>query len=365
MLIYIILLMAIFVYALLLRVKPESKSLRKLFLFLSFGSCALVLGLRAYFVGEDTASYITIFNFTKSIPLCDILTNPSIKIPYFVDYNSSASVESGFLLWCKFIQILSNNPQVFLFLTASLTCFLFAKFIYDNCEENVFFPTIVFLCESIFMNSFNIARQMLACAIAIQAYSLLKNNKYWKAILIILIAFAVHHTAIITIILIPLFWFFNNHKRNYFNYIAIIISLVPIILAEMPNLVGSIFSGYSSYYVNRGSQNLIGLGTIVFIVIELVGIIYMHHNEFKIDGSSRISLLIILSIAFELAGLKVAMFLRMALYFRAYLLLFFNKLFKTINPRYRFIFQLCILFLLILFYLSYANTPARKYSFFM
>lgn len=367
MTIYILLLVAIFLYALLLRINPDSKRLRIIFLFLSFGSCSLVLGLRAYYIGEDTASYITIFNFTNSIPLHETLTNSSIRIPYFIDYNSSAAVESGFLLWCKFIHIFSNNQQVFLFMTAALTCFLFAKFIYDNCGKNVFYPTIIFLCESIFMNSFNLVRQMLACAIAIQAYTLLKNNKFLKAIAVIIIAFFIHHTAIVSVVLIPIFWIFNGskYKKRKFNYIAICVFLLPFLLAGMRKEVSLLFSNYAAYYINNSVQNFIGIGTVIFLFVEIIGIIYMHHNNFKVSESVEVSLLTILSVAFELSGLKVTIFLRMALYFRAYLLLFFNKLFKTLNPKYKNFVQLIVLCLLIFFYLSYANTPARRYSFFM
>lgn len=367
MTIYILLLIAIFLYALLIKINDKSRYLRILFLFLSFGSCALVLGLRAYSVGEDTGSYINIFNFSYIISLHDIFANPSIRIPYFVDYNSSAPIESGFLLWCKLIHVFSNNQQVFLFLTAALTCFLFAKFIYDNCGENVFFPTIVFLCESIFMNSFNLVRQMLACAIAIQAYTLLKNNKFLKATTIIIIAFLVHHTAVITILLLPLFGVLSNSKnqKHTFKYISIIGFLVPFFLLGMKNIISTFFPDYSSYYLNGGLHNYIGFGTAIFIVIEIAGIICMYHSGFRINESAEISALTILAVAFELSGLKLTILLRMALYFRAYLLLFFNKLFKTLNPKYKVFVQFGVLCLLIVFYLSYANTPARRYNFFM
>lgn len=364
MTVYIVLLIVIFLYGVFLQLDTKSNKNRLLFLFLSFLSFTIVMGLRAYNVGTDTASYMTIFKITSSIPLHDILTNFSLKVPYFIDYESNASVESGFLLWCKFIHLFSDNPQVFLFVTSGLICFLSAKFIYDNCGGKVFFPTIVFLCESFFMNSLNLVRQMLACAIVLQAYKYLKNKRILKASIIILIAFMVHHTAIVTLILIPLMLFNVKNKRKFFNYMGIVAFLFPLISFYFQNTISVLFPTYANYYVSRTSQNFLGTGTIVLIVTELLGVFYMYHNNFKVIDSDRISLVVLISIIFEILAFKMVIFLRMSLYFRAYLMLFFNQLFESIDVKYRSFVKLTLLCMLVLLYLSYASTDSVRYSFF-
>lgn len=364
MTIYIILLIAIFLFGLILHVSPKSKNLKILFLFLSFFSCTLILGLRAYDVGTDTPSYITIFKFTNSIPLSEILTNTSIRVPYFIDYTASASVESGFLLWCKFIHLFSNNPQVFLFLTAGLTCFLAAKFIYDNCIEDVFFPTIVFLCESMFINSLNLVRQMLACAIALQAYKYLRKKEIWRSLLIILVAYMVHNTAAVTLIIALIMLLTFKEKRKGFSGIAVIICLLPIISIGGQNIISNVFPVYAPYYVSKTSQNFLGAGTILMITIEILGIIYMYHKRFVIDNSDKVSLIVLASIMFEIIGFKMIVFLRISLYFRAYLMIFFEQLIEYIKPQYRPFVKYGLLCILVLFYISYASSGAIKYSFF-
>lgn len=364
MAIYIVLLIVIFLYGAILQLNTKSKKNKVLFLFLSFLSFTIVMGLRAYSVGTDTASYITIFKITSSIPLHDILTNFSIKIPYFIDYESNASIESGFLLWCKFLHLFSNSPQVFLFSTSGLICFLSAKFIYDNCGEKVFFPTLVFLCESFFMNSLNLVRQMLACAIALQAYKYLKNKKIWKASIIILIAFMVHHTAIVMLILIPLMLFRVENKKTFFNCMGIIAILFPLISFYFRNMISNLFPTYANYYVSQTTQNFLGAGTIVLIATELLGVFYMYHNDFEVIDSDKISLLVLVSIIFEILAFKMVIFLRMSLYFRAYLMLFFNQLFESIGTRYRSYIKIAVLCILVLLYISYANTDSVRYSFF-
>lgn len=364
MLIYIILLMAIFMYGFLLRINPISKGIKLLFLSLSFISCTLVLGLRNYRVGEDTGQYINIFNSTNAIPLRNLL-NIFGKTTYFTNIDGYTNkVENVFSIWCKLIHVFSDNPQVFLFLTAGVTCFLFAKFIYDNCNEDVFFPTIVFLCESTFMLSFNIAREMMACAIALQAYSFLKNQKIYQALIIILIAFTIHNSAIITLILIPIFLIKQKNVQRTFNFAFIFAIFLPFIVILLQSRISLLFPTYSSYYTNNYYQNSLGIGTILLMLFEIFSIICMYRKKFIVPNSEKISLIILIYIAFEIAAYKVVMFSRIALYFRVYLMIFFNKIFQTVSPNYKLIIKGILLTLLILFYLSFAASDSRNYTFF-
>lgn len=363
MYIYVILLIAILLYGLLLNINPNDNNIKKLFLFLSFTSCALVLGLRNYTVGEDTGQYIIMFK--ENIPLNIILTSPGFKVPYLVDqWGGTQSVESGFLLWCKFVHLFSNNAQVFIFLTAALTCFLFAKFIYDNCKDDVFFATMVFLCESSFMVSFNLAREMLACGVALQAYTLIEKRKNWQAIVVILLAYAIHNSAIVAFLWLPILLSRPKNKRLNFSFMASIAVLLPILSIVMQNTVTKLFSDYSLYYTKNYYQNSLGIGSTILMIIEIVCIIYMYRDNFKIHNSEKISLMVLVYIGFQIAGLKVVMLSRIATYFRAYLILFFNDFLEDVNPHFRSLCKVALLVLLIMFYFSFASTDSRTYSFF-
>ena len=363
MTIYIVLLIAILLYGMLLRLNPKNKNMKLLFLFLAFSSCTIVLGLRRFNVGEDTGEYMRIFS--ETIPLKTILTAPGFKLPYFTDqYGYSSSVESGFLLWCKFVHIFSNNPQVFIFLTAGLTCFLFAKFIYDNCKNDVFFPTMVFLCESSFMLSASLIREMLACSVALQAYSLLTQKKVCRATIILLIAYSIHNSAIVTLLWIPILLFKPKHKTSSFSLAMIGAVLLPFIAISMQNVVTKLFPDYSLYYTKNYYQNSFGVGTILLLTYEVIIILYMFRKRFIINNSDKISLMVLIYIAFEITGIKIVMMSRIAIYFRAYLILFFNKFFNGLSNNYKLLFKSFTLLLLILFYLSFAGNSSRIYSFF-
>lgn len=365
MTIYIVLLIAIFLYGLILRTNLNKKYIEIIFLFLSFFSFTLVLGLRGNSVGEDTSTYMNIFYYCQNIPLSRIFTLHSLKIPYFTQSSYSNTIEIGFFAWCKLIGLFTNNAQVFLFCTAGITCFLFAKFIYDNCSEDVFFPTIIFLCESPFMNSFNLAKEMMACAVALQAFKLIRESKFFKALVVLIIAFLIHNTAITTLaILIVVVLFKRENKRSLFNVAAIVALLLPVVTIRAQTSVTKFFPEYSNYYTHNYYQNSLGIGSIILISIEMIGIIYMYMKKFRISGSAEVSVLTLISIAFQIFGTKIVMFFRLAIYFRAYLLMFFNKLFDYLPINYRKWIKGVLIVLLILFYLSFATSSSRTYNFF-
>lgn len=365
MTVYIILLILVFIYGLILLIRPNNKNMKKVFLLLSFFSFTLILGLRGDSVGEDTLHYINIFNNANNVSLKDIFTSPGFRAGYFTDYYGyTDTIEGGFLIWCKFIRLFSDNPQVYLFLTAGITCFFFAKFIYDNCkDEDVFLPTMIYLCESTFMVSFNLVREMMACAIAIQAYKYLKQKKVGLPLLIILIAASIHNTALITLLFIPIMVLTSKNKTRDFNIAAVLAILLPIISLSSQNLIIKLFPRYTSYFTINYWQNTMGK-SMIFIVIEILAIFIMYNQKFIVPYSARLSVMVMIYIAFEIAGLKVVMLSRIGLYFREYLILFFNKLLFYYDDRNKLVVKLGLLILLIAFYLSYASAESRNYVFF-
>lgn len=364
MTVYISLLVFVFLYGIILVMFQNSKGARIAFLFLAFFSCALVIGLRGYSVGEDTLHYINIFNNSSNTSLKQILTSKGFRTQYYTDDNGfTDSIEGGFLIWCKFIKLFSNNIQVYFLLTSGLTCFLFAKFIYDNCKDDVFFPTLVFLCDSAFMMSFNLIREMLACAIVLQSYNLFINKHLSKGLMCILLASLIHNTALVSLVWVPILIYKPKNRIKLFKYAAVFAFTLPIISLILQGPITKLFPRYTAYYTTNYWGSTLGKSSI-FLIIELIAIIFMYKKSFIIQDSAKVSLLTIIYIAFELGGLKIVMLSRVALYFRAYLMLFFNKWFNYYTGNRKTLLKIIIGILLILLYLSYASTSSREYTFF-
>ena len=70
-------------------------------------------------------------------------------------------VETFFLLFAKITMVLFGSSQMLLIIMALSTFVLFGKFILDN-TTNVVMAILILLCESIFMQSFNLGRQLFS-----------------------------------------------------------------------------------------------------------------------------------------------------------------------------------------------------------
>ncbi|WP_270599942.1 EpsG family protein [Faecalicoccus pleomorphus] len=363
MIIYIIVLLLLSIYSLYPYIKHNSIQSRKIFLFLSFTTFAFVLGFRGENVGEDTSHYLDVFRYAVNVKWSDILCAPGMRTAYYTNqYGYTDTIESGFLVIAKIVHWFTNNGQVFLFLIAVITCILFAKFIYDNCKK-VVFPTFIFLCESMFMLAFNGARQILAVAIVIQAYTYLKNKKWKKAIVVTLLAAMIHNVALVSFVLFPIMMIKPKNESKSFKYAILLAITAPFIIVLGQTVITNFFPRYISYFSINYWENSLG-GTALLWITEFIFILIAYWKKFKIEESFSISSLVLIYLACELMGLRISVFSRVGWFFRPYLIIFFPIMEQYFSIRSRKYLRVVVGILLILLFLSYARTPARIYYFF-
>ena len=342
----------------------SKKISRKTFLTLSFFMMALILGLRGENVGEDTAHYIDVFERVNYISWKTLFTSGT-DVVYETIWNVDRSMEVGYLLLNKIIRIFTSNAQWLLIIVAFATCFLMAKFVYDNCKK-VFLPTYIILCESFYMQSFNLARQTLAISVGLQAYTILKENKknsIIKAIATIFIAFLFHKSAIILLLLIPL-WLIKD-DRKWMTYIIMGSVISPFLITALSKLILIVVPRYAGYFENNYWNTSVG-GVAVLWIIELFEIIYICRKYKNNDGKEVFiaTVCTILYVSLELVALKFTVFTRITLYFRIFLIFLFPYFAKYLLKSTRLIYQIGLIGILTIFFLRYASTPARLYYFF-
>ena len=363
MIIYIIVLLLISIYSLYPYVKHNSRQSRKVFLFLSFTTLALVLGLRGEKVGEDTSHYLDVFRYASNVKWSNMLRAQGMRTGYYTNqYGYTDTIENGFLALAKIVHWFTNDGQVFLFLVAAITCVLFAKFIYDNCEK-VIFPTFIFLCESMFMLAFNGARQIMAVAISIQAYTFLKNKKWKKAIVVILLAAMIHNVALVCFALFPIMMIKPQKEFKSFKYAILAIIASPFVIVLGQTVITKFFPRYTSYFTINYWENSLG-GTTLLWIVEFVLILIAYWQKFRIDESFNCSCLVLVYLACELMGLRITMFSRVGWFFRPYLILFFPNEEQYFSIQSRKYVRMVVGVLLLLLFFSYSRTPARIYNFY-
>lgn len=183
---------------------------KRAFVCLAFFAMTLVVGLRGGAVGEDTSTYLQIAMAAKNMSWQELLAGYPATVWRHISYgiygDDFSRIETGYLLFNKVVVSIFGTTQSVLFANALVTHAFLAKFILDNAEtkQEVTWGVFVFLCESLFFNEFNATRQILAMAIALQSFYYFRNARYKKGLLFIFLAWNVHQTAAVYLLLIPI-----------------------------------------------------------------------------------------------------------------------------------------------------------------
>lgn len=130
------------------------------------------------------------------------------------------------------------------------------------------------------MLSASLVREMLACAIALQAYSLIiRKKKLWFAVVILIVAYSIHNSAIITFLWIPLLLLRPKNKTASFSLTMVGALFLPFLTISMQGIITSFFPDYSLYYIKNYYQNSFGIGTILMLTYEVFIIWYMYRKN--------------------------------------------------------------------------------------
>lgn len=354
MVVHIVLLCLILLFAVIFLYKYRNK---KYFLFCSFLCITLVLGLRGRGVGEDTNHYLTLFEVFKGFDF-KYLFSEGLQVRWSV---WDETIEIGFALLMKVISCFTGSGQTFLFVVASLTCYLFARFIYRCIPNHVFLATIVFLCDSLYMSCFNGVRQMLAVGVVLNAYELIRDKKYIKSAVVFFLAFIIHKSSII---MIPFFLLHlvKDMKKTAINVIAIA-CLAPFSTEIMILLASKILPNYLIYFQQNFWTNKIR-GTAVLWIIQIIICIYMIYSGVRNKREFFGIIGTVIYISIEVISLNIAAFSRITYYFRSFCIFLYPEFTTRLSKRFKTIYILFILALMILQYVSYAKQGSRMYTFF-
>lgn len=360
---YVILLILVVLSGIIILGRTDHYKNRRIFLVCSFAMMALLLGLRSEKVGVDTPTYLYLFQRVEKISWGKLIFG-GIKPVYDIDeYGYRYTLEIGFLIFCKIVRTFTGNQQVFLLVLAGISCGLFARFI-EEYSEDVFFSTIIFLTESVYLSAFNEARQVLAMGIALQAVRRINKRQWVRALVIVLLAISVHNTAVVFLLLIPLCLTKKENFRREFR-IGIVLEIGLIVcLPLIENVIVTYLSQYGKYLQgNRWESSYRGI--IVLWMVEIFLIINMYMHQIKNHIHFLTMAFVSLYITFEIAGMSNIIFSRLSLYFQSMLILFFPAALNEYDPKTKMAGTFAIYFLLLVLFLRTVQTGnSLQYSFY-
>lgn len=318
---------------------------RKHFVIIVTIQLILLSALRDISIGEDTWNYES--NFYE-------LINPAMSEYYgwgalfrkFFEFGTYTSRDIGFGLFTKLFATIIPNFRVYLFAIAiffsvSLGIFLY-KYSEDICLSYVMFESILlrfFLLTGI--------RQTIAVTLTVfWGYELIRKKKLFKYLLLCLVAFTFHSSALI---MIPVYFIFNRKREIKWKYEATLIFSLVLILAKnliLPRINLGIFSIYAE---------TTGIGSYTFIII-MIAIVFctmlfqkngLFHSDYEwtrdiVDGTLISEVFVVLSVLYSI-------FFRLGYYCIFFMLCLMPILIKSIEVNSRKLVRLSLYAILLLY----------------
>ncbi|MDD3341523.1 MAG: EpsG family protein [Bacilli bacterium] len=235
----------------------SEKRTKNMLMFLSTLPLTFISGLR-YGVGQDYFyTYVPAFN--------SILNSGTF-----------ANYEFGFLYLNKFIQFFTTD-YIYLFLICAVFFSYFTfKTIYKYSKDPVL-SIFLLICTQYYFIYLNGMRQMIAVSIFLYSFRYIKEKKIVKYLLLNLIGFSFHSSAIIAI---P-FYFFANIKLSPKKSILILISTIGVsglLRQSLINIIlGTKYAIYISSVYDNGSKGYIVMT--IELVVLLLGLFFYPKND--------------------------------------------------------------------------------------
>lgn len=331
---------------------------RKLFLFGSFFGLLLVCGFRGDKVGEDTFTYLSIAKVAMDTPWKTALAQFPKTQWYVYEWGGIENIETGFFVFCKLFGRLFDSEYAVLFMAALVTSWGFARFIYKNSVD-VGLSLWVYMCDAIYMSSFNLTRQMMAMAIALQAYSHIKNRNIVKSLFWILLGSMFHQSVLIYVLLIPIYYF--ARMPNSIKYVSIVATALPMILPYIQRIV-EMFSGrYASYFTNSYWDVQLG-GAVILWTFLILLIVWMLIKKVKDNEQRFLVMCAIMYMSIEIIALRLTMFSRVALFFRTFLVLLYPIGKSYFRSKGGFIYSGMLCSIMLMQFISTCSSESRIYS---
>lgn len=237
---------------------------RKIFIIIASIQMFLILALRADNLGVDLLTYSRGFEYISTLTATEMLSKlnfiQTASLPY------PFSFESGWVVLNWIIGQIGFSFHVILVLCAAMNMYAIGKFIY--CYSKIPWLSFSIICSlGIYTYMFGILRQALALSFVLMSLMLADKGKLIKAIIILILAFTIHRTAILGGLLLPFFKCDVIRKKRYRQ---IFMCWIPYFLLSgfiYRRVVSTIMLLFSQGYPEHGGQwnNLMTLLLIIVI----------------------------------------------------------------------------------------------------
>ena len=321
------------------RKKKKSLSIGVFFVFL-----AVLLALRDRTVGVDLNNYNYYFSRISATPWNGL--------------GRMGGLEYGFIFYNKLISIITTSFQWFLAITA-IVCIIPIAYVYIKHGHHDMLEIILFMNMSTFMMLFSGLRQAIAFSLGILAYHFVTKKKLYPYLLLAGIAFLFHKSALILLILYPVYHM--KLKKAHLLFINPALAMIFVKPTSIFTLLMKLFGGaylekYSTVISDTGAYTMI----ILFIIFSIFSFIIT--DEKKLDEETYgLRNILLLTTVLQFFATINTLVMRFNYFFIILIPLLISRVIVNAKDRYRQVAVLaniviCFFFLLYFFYNGYNGT---------
>ncbi|KAF1298821.1 hypothetical protein BAU15_14150 [Enterococcus sp. JM4C] len=272
-------------------------------------------------IGNDTMSYLAIFDRVKLSQ---------------IDFQNT-NFEAGYMKLNQIVAFFFSDLQSILIVT-SILIYLGYYFFIRKYSVSPIFSVVLFISLGYFSNSLNILRQQIALSIIFVAWYYLNKSKTILPICLILLATLFHNTALIFILAILL----RKVKVNKLSLSVLFATIFIGYFAYAPflRIFIRIFPIYNSYlgsiYMSGEIRMASVMNAVILLLILLLGLIFKpdkDSEEFSYQLWNTWTIYIMVSIGLTVLSFNFNLIARAAEYFSVFSIVYIPILFKSIKNK--------------------------------
>lgn len=276
----------------------------------------------------------------------------------FLNSIAKQAYEPGYAFIIWFSRIISDDYRVALFLIYSIMFFLIVKFIKD-ISWSKYIPISIFLILTLWLNSFNTTRAILALFIGTFVYSLLIRKKYKMAMVTGLIATSIHTASLVLFLIIAVVIIIE--KKRLFSRFKLFITISGISFIFLFSIKAfEVFikmMGYGVYLDWRDGE--MAFGTVIIAILSFIIGLTNFSRLYNINEYNKIWLVMLpVCIPIFILQLNFAILYRMLLFFLPIMYILIPDIIRSISIKSSRDFMKLPIKILLFVYLTY-----RIYSF--
>ena len=308
-----------------------------IFFALCFLELFFIAGFRAWHIGTDTPNYIQSF----------IL---SINYPELM----KSHMETGYLLFNRFLGSISRNPQILLISTSCFFMWVWLRTFYKY-SVSFFFSVLLFVILE-FATTLSMIRQEIAVCIVLLSLPFIIKRQLLPFLIACCIAACFHTSAIIAI---ALYFIYPLPLKSKYFYAIVLASIglfvfVSPILNQLVDIIGR-YKEYASDRLLEEAKTASILKTMVQLLISVFcGISYKYFTPQlnAIQSPIRISFLLwcnVLAVCVQFVSIRVMGLDRVALYFSCFNFLSLPLFVRVYHPQIRLILMASLVVCFVLY----------------